>query len=335
MLRRSTLTICSVFCTSLIAGAALANCPADLDGDGVVGSGDLAQLLAAWGPGTGPADLDGDGVVGPADLAMMLGAWGDCPDPGVEIFDVFPPQGEPGAEIQLIGQFPSNDPYDYCVVIAEPGGGPQQFAPVQVIDILDDGAGNQIMRAQLGPVHFDGPGLLQVHLGEGQPVGIDNPFNEVQLIAEGACVGNMQPAGANIIFNVSGGGDGACGPLYDHSYVGSISGDSLCVTIPPLPGVYPPGTTVSVWPRFHNCDGWYVRDLGTIEFVLVEDISPMILAQIIQQLLANEVASCPGAGGVVPTITVTANADGSITICMTTPGHAVCAGNLVICIDLP
>jgi uncharacterized membrane protein len=52
-------------------------CPADLDGDGSVGPGDLATLLGGWGGG-GAADLDGDGTVGPADLTAMLGAWGPC-----------------------------------------------------------------------------------------------------------------------------------------------------------------------------------------------------------------------------------------------------------------
>lgn len=50
--------------------------PADLDGDGAVGSADLALLLGAWGACTGcAADLDGDGIVGSADLATLLGAW--------------------------------------------------------------------------------------------------------------------------------------------------------------------------------------------------------------------------------------------------------------------
>lgn len=53
-------------------------CPADLNGDGVVGSADLAALLGAWGSGPGPADLDGNGVVGSSDLASLLGAWGPC-----------------------------------------------------------------------------------------------------------------------------------------------------------------------------------------------------------------------------------------------------------------
>lgn len=53
----------------------------DLDGDGVVGPGDLATLLGRWGacplpPGACIADIDGDGVVGPTDLAILLGNWG-------------------------------------------------------------------------------------------------------------------------------------------------------------------------------------------------------------------------------------------------------------------
>lgn len=60
----------------------VASCnPADLDGDGVVGSGDLAILLGSWGPCLPApakciADLDGDGTVGSADLAILLGSWG-------------------------------------------------------------------------------------------------------------------------------------------------------------------------------------------------------------------------------------------------------------------
>ncbi len=53
-------------------------CPADLNGDGMVGSPDLGILLGAWG-GTGPANLDGTGTVGSADLGILLGAWGPCP----------------------------------------------------------------------------------------------------------------------------------------------------------------------------------------------------------------------------------------------------------------
>ena len=51
-------------------------------GDGSVGPGDLAQLLASWGPCPDcPADIapvNGDGTVGPADLAQLLAGWGSC-----------------------------------------------------------------------------------------------------------------------------------------------------------------------------------------------------------------------------------------------------------------
>ena len=56
------------------------DCPADLDGDGMVGPADLAILLAAWGPvpTPDPPDFDGDGDVGPFDLATLLANWGPC-----------------------------------------------------------------------------------------------------------------------------------------------------------------------------------------------------------------------------------------------------------------
>ncbi len=59
---------------------ALPSCPADLDGNGVIGGADLAIVLGAWGPGCGgcASDLNADGTVDAADLAILLGAWGDC-----------------------------------------------------------------------------------------------------------------------------------------------------------------------------------------------------------------------------------------------------------------
>lgn len=48
----------------------------DLDGDGVVGIGDLLQLLADWGPCACPSDLDGDGAVGMSDFLLLLENWG-------------------------------------------------------------------------------------------------------------------------------------------------------------------------------------------------------------------------------------------------------------------
>ena len=47
----------------------------DLDGDGVVGSVDLAICLGAWGTSDPSADLNGDGVVNLQDVSILLGAW--------------------------------------------------------------------------------------------------------------------------------------------------------------------------------------------------------------------------------------------------------------------
>ncbi len=59
-------------------------CSADLDGDGAVGSSDLALLIGTWGA-TAPAgtlllgDVNFDGVVNATDLAELIGLWGPCP----------------------------------------------------------------------------------------------------------------------------------------------------------------------------------------------------------------------------------------------------------------
>lgn len=52
-------------------------CPADVDGDGVVGGLDLTVVLGGWGA-SGAGDIDGDGIVGGLDLTFVLGAWGPC-----------------------------------------------------------------------------------------------------------------------------------------------------------------------------------------------------------------------------------------------------------------
>ena len=55
--------------------------PADLDGDGAVGGGDLGSLLARWGGVASAfdlkADLNNDHVVDAADLGLMLAAWSE------------------------------------------------------------------------------------------------------------------------------------------------------------------------------------------------------------------------------------------------------------------
>jgi hypothetical protein len=59
-------------------------CPGDLDGDGEIGLGDLAVLLANYGAPSGmtyeDGDLDGDGDIDLADLAALLAVYGTtCP----------------------------------------------------------------------------------------------------------------------------------------------------------------------------------------------------------------------------------------------------------------
>ncbi len=54
--------------------------PGDIDGDGLVGTGDLLLLLGAWGPCDDcddcAEDLDDDCLVGTTDLLILLGNWG-------------------------------------------------------------------------------------------------------------------------------------------------------------------------------------------------------------------------------------------------------------------
>jgi hypothetical protein len=58
-----------------IDGPPPSNCPADLDGDGVVGGLDLSALLAAWQL-SAAGDVDGDGDTDGQDLTGLLAAWG-------------------------------------------------------------------------------------------------------------------------------------------------------------------------------------------------------------------------------------------------------------------
>ena len=64
---------------------AFVTCPADIDGDAVVGPSDLTELLARWGCIVDPpgfdcarADLNEDGTVDGADLTVLLSSWGAC-----------------------------------------------------------------------------------------------------------------------------------------------------------------------------------------------------------------------------------------------------------------
>ena len=67
-----------VLCGVVGSSAGHADCPIDVDDNGRVDGGDLAVVLAAWGPcDSGCAsDFDADGVVGGTDLSQLLAAWG-------------------------------------------------------------------------------------------------------------------------------------------------------------------------------------------------------------------------------------------------------------------
>jgi hypothetical protein len=76
-------------------------CDADLDGDGLVGTADLLELLAQWGPCEDcSGDLDEDGAVDTDDLLQLLGDWGPC------VFDYPPPYDNSEAEqigLEMLG----------------------------------------------------------------------------------------------------------------------------------------------------------------------------------------------------------------------------------------
>ena len=54
------------------------DCPADLDGDGLVAVSDILAIIAAWGSTDASIDLDGSGTVDVADLLVIIAAWGAC-----------------------------------------------------------------------------------------------------------------------------------------------------------------------------------------------------------------------------------------------------------------
>ncbi|MHC5113429.1 MAG: DUF2341 domain-containing protein [Planctomycetota bacterium] len=55
-------------------------CPADIDGSGDVGFGDILQVIGNWGPCPPecPQDLSGNGAVDFADILVIIGSWGPC-----------------------------------------------------------------------------------------------------------------------------------------------------------------------------------------------------------------------------------------------------------------
>jgi hypothetical protein len=340
---RPTLATLSALLTAASLATAAGACTGDLNDDGIVDGADLGILLGQWNT-QGSADFDGDGVVTGADLGTLLGAWGQCPG-RVVIKAVEPSSGGPGEFVAIYGEFPTNNPYDACVVIKPLGtndGNKVVFLPLEVEKIFAGPAG-QVMVAKLGPrpEEVQGEAMLEIVWGTGFPTKIENPFEPlISITDEGACWGDPQPGGANIIFNVNqpAGPGGACGPGWDASHVGGIVAGKLCVILPGGPGPnrsYPAGTTFEIWPRFHTCDGQYISDFGTIRFTTNSSLSPFALAGFIEALVQQEINSCGPQNGLVPVVTTTPLGGNQFEICIELPGHPVCAGNFVICIDWP
>lgn len=67
---------------ALLPSASLADCPADLSGDGVVDGSDLSSVLSGWGTASG--DITGDGTTDGNDMAIVLNSWGACPTGPIE-----------------------------------------------------------------------------------------------------------------------------------------------------------------------------------------------------------------------------------------------------------
>ena len=65
---------------NVVLGVPAPECPADVNGDGVVNIDDLFSVLAAWGPCDAcPEDINDDGVVNIDDIFAVLAEWGPCP----------------------------------------------------------------------------------------------------------------------------------------------------------------------------------------------------------------------------------------------------------------
>ena len=75
---RAPLLALSFVLATLMARPAMAQCPGDITGNGVVDGADLGAVLTTWGAPQGQGDLNGDGTVDGADLGLLLTKWGPC-----------------------------------------------------------------------------------------------------------------------------------------------------------------------------------------------------------------------------------------------------------------
>ncbi len=64
--------------SDVVPNSGSSDCPEDINGDGIVGFGDVLEALSAWGSSGGAADVDGDGTVAFGDVLAVLSAFGPC-----------------------------------------------------------------------------------------------------------------------------------------------------------------------------------------------------------------------------------------------------------------
>jgi len=76
--RVATTCVAMLWVVAMTTRAAMAQCPGDITGNGVVDGADLGALLTTWGVPQGQGDLNGDGTVDGADLGLLLTKWGPC-----------------------------------------------------------------------------------------------------------------------------------------------------------------------------------------------------------------------------------------------------------------
>jgi len=69
-----TVTLSPNLANTTMSGPYTVANPHDLDGDGIVGAGDIAILLNAWGS-AGPGDFNASGSVDAPDLSVLLANW--------------------------------------------------------------------------------------------------------------------------------------------------------------------------------------------------------------------------------------------------------------------
>lgn len=221
---------------AVVAAAALLSTGAhgrgspDLNGDCLVDGADLGVVLGGWG-GSGAGDLNADGVVDGSDLGILLGSWGDVEC--LSIRSVSPESGPPGTTVVITGTFPDEDPLNYCLVAMDDLG---VAAPFTVLEVKPD----QIV-AVLGPVPPTiGSCTLMIGTGAGTaiPPGVGalpiGPGGWAwQAVGEGVM--------ANVRFHPQQGGNGA--------HFGVVGSGAICVDIP---GSYPKGTRLRLWPRVHH-----------------------------------------------------------------------------------